>query len=237
MRSALGYFALFALVVAGLLLAVNFLAPDMLPGREDQARFVYLLMWLALIGGGMFGSYKARMGVAIKQALAWFAIFLLVVLGYSYRHDALNVGQRLQAELMPSKPVEVKQAAQTSDGYTVALHKADDGHFHAAGMINNTRVQFLVDTGASSVALTAADAKRAGLFPRDLKYNIPVSTASGHTFGAAVTLKSVRIGPIVIKNVQAIVMKDGLDQSLLGMSFLGRLQKFEASRDQLILRK
>lgn len=239
MRSALGYFAFFALVVAGLMLAVNFIAPDMLPGREEQGRFVYLLMWLALIGSGAAGSYKANMGVAIKQALVWLAIFLLVVLGYSYRNDMAGVWQRMQGELMPAKPVDVQDHSgpSTPAGYVVALRKGDDGHFHADGQVNGKRVKFLVDTGASTVALTEADARRAGVDMARLSFSIPVNTASGQTFGAAVTLDSVSVGRIKLKNVSAIVMKDGLDTSLLGMSYLGRLQKFEASRNQLILRK
>lgn len=239
MRSSLGFFAIFALIVAGLMLAINFIAPDLLPGKEDQGRFVYLLMWLALIGGGVLGSYRANMGVAIKQALAWLAIFLLVVLGYSYRDDMTNAWQRIQGELMPAKPVEVSGNTNSASpsGYVVALRKGDDGHFHADGQVNGKRVKFLVDTGASSVALTASDAKRAGIDLNKLSFSIPVNTASGQTFGAAVTLESVAVGRIKLKKVQAIVLKDGLGTSLLGMSYLGRLQKFEASRNQLILRK
>lgn len=239
MRSALGYFSLFALVVAGLLLALNFIVPDMLPGREEQGRFIYLLMWLALIGSGAMGSYRANIGVAIKQALAWLVIFLLVVLAYSYRDDVMGLWKKMQGELRPSLPVEVQDATNpsTHSGYVVALRKGDDGHFHANGQVNGKRVKFLVDTGASSVALTAADAKRAGYDLRKLNYNIPVNTASGQIFGAAVMLDSVAVGRIKLKKVPAIVLKDGLDTSLLGMSYLGRLHKFEASRNQLLLRK
>ncbi|ODT88380.1 TIGR02281 family clan AA aspartic protease [Phenylobacterium sp. SCN 70-31] len=130
-----------------------------------------------------------------------------------------------------------------------AVAKAADGHFWAeaevaaqaarnaqgAAQSTDTRVRFLVDTGATAVALTPQDAARLGFRPQDLKYAHNVTTAGGSARAAAVTLASVSIDGARLENVQALVVSDGLDVSLLGMSYLGRLTRFEATRETLRL--
>jgi aspartyl protease family protein len=114
-----------------------------------------------------------------------------------------------------------------------AVAKAADGHFWADADVGNQKVRFLVDTGATAVALTPEDAERLGIKPADLKYAHNVTTAGGSARAAAVTLASISINGARIENVQALVVSDGLDVSLLGMSYLGRLTRFEATRDTL----
>lgn len=121
-----------------------------------------------------------------------------------------------------------------------AVAKAADGHFWAeadvaSGSGVGQPVRFLVDTGATAVALTPEDAARLGFSPQDLKYSHNVTTAGGSARAAAVTLASVSINGARLDNVQALVVSDGLDVSLLGMSYLGRLTRFEATRETLRL--
>jgi aspartyl protease family protein len=116
-----------------------------------------------------------------------------------------------------------------------AVAKGPDGHFWADAEVNGQPVRFLVDTGATAVALTPKDAERLGLKPADLKPGYSVTTAGGQTHAAAVTLASVSVNGARLENVQALVVSDGLDVSLLGMSYLGRLTRFEATRDTLRL--
>jgi aspartyl protease family protein len=116
---------------------------------------------------------------------------------------------------------------------TGAVAKGPDGHFWADAEVNGQPVRFLVDTGATAVALTAADAARLGLKTADLKYGYNVTTAGGSARAAAVTLASVSVNGARLDHVQALVVSDGLDVSLLGMSYLGRLTRFEATRDTL----
>ena len=113
------------------------------------------------------------------------------------------------------------------------MAKASDGHFWADADVNGQRVRFLVDTGATAVALTPADAQRLGFKPADLKYGHSVTTATGSTRAAQVTLTSVSVNGARLQDVKALVVAEGLDVSLLGMSYLGRLTRFEATRDTL----
>ena len=120
-------------------------------------------------------------------------------------------------------------------GGITAIPKATDGHFWAEARVNQTVVRFLVDTGASVVALTPEDARRLGVDPSHLIYDRDVTTAMGKTKAASVMIDSMGIGQSRMQNVEALVIRDGLSTSLLGMSYLGRLRRFEATPSSLIL--
>ncbi|CAN7431725.1 TIGR02281 family clan AA aspartic protease [Phenylobacterium sp. LjRoot219] len=118
-----------------------------------------------------------------------------------------------------------------------AVMKASDGHFWAEGAVNDgARVRFLVDTGATAVALTPADAERLGFDLKTLKYGYSVVTAGGRARAASVKLASITIAGARLDDVDAVVIEKGLDASLLGMSYLGRLSSFQATRQALFLR-
>jgi len=92
------------------------------------------------------------------------------------------------------------------------------------------------DTGASAVVLTAEDARRAGVETSRLVFDVPVATANGGAMAAEARLDQVAIGPIVMRNVPALVARRGaLDESLLGMSFLERLKSYTVERDRLVM--
>jgi len=114
--------------------------------------------------------------------------------------------------------------------------RAADGHYWAEAMIDGRAVRVLVDTGASVVALTRDDALRLGLKLTPEDFSSTVQTAAGPARAAAVTLKSVAVAGAEIPQVQALVVEEGLAQSLLGMSYLGRLSAFEATPAGLTLR-
>ncbi len=118
-----------------------------------------------------------------------------------------------------------------------ALRKADDGHFWAEASVDGSRVRFLVDTGASVVALTPQDAKRIGVDEDELAYTQPIDTANGRVMAAHLMLKRVSVGGIEKRDVRAVVVPAGLSHSLLGMSYLGQLSRMEATPDALILRR
>ena len=126
--------------------------------------------------------------------------------------------------------------ASTLAAQPASISKASDGHFWAEAQVNGERVRFLVDTGATAVALTAADAERLGFSPKDLDFSYEVTTANGPARAASVKLASVSVAGARITDVEARVSDKGLDTSLLGMTYLGRLSRFEASPSSLILR-
>ena len=116
-----------------------------------------------------------------------------------------------------------------------SVAKAADGHYWAEGLANGARIRFLVDTGASNVSLTLEDARRLGVDPSALVYDRRVRTAAGDSLAAPVRLASLSVDGARVRDVDALVIGHGLPASLLGMSYLGRLARFEATPDALIL--
>ncbi len=116
-----------------------------------------------------------------------------------------------------------------------AIAKSADGHFWADARVNNRDIRFLVDTGATAVALSPDDARALGFSPGGLVYNYKVNTAAGPARAARVMLASISVDGARVDNVEAYVIENGLDASLLGMSYLGRLSGFTATPTQLVL--
>jgi aspartyl protease family protein len=118
-----------------------------------------------------------------------------------------------------------------------ALKAGQNGHFIVKAEINGRNVKVLVDTGASAVALSYEDAKDIGLHPGSLDYNVPVSTANGVVKAAGVNLDKVEIDGVRVSDVQGLVMPQGVMRgSLLGMSFLSKLQSFKVEDGVLYLK-
>lgn len=117
------------------------------------------------------------------------------------------------------------------------LDAGHGGHFITTADINNRPVDVLVDTGASTVALSYEDAERIGLRPRTLKYDVKVNTANGIGEAARVILREVEIDNIRVSNVEGLVLQRGaLRGTLLGMSFLSRLRSFSVQNGKLLLK-
>lgn len=160
--------------------------------------------------------------------------------GVRLTHERQEAREALAAaEQLPAlrQTASLTEPAPATGGVSAGVRKSDDGHYWAEAKVDGRHVRFLVDTGASTVALTAADAKRLGYDTRDLVFDQPVSTASGKTMAAAVTLDSVAVAGARIEDVEALVIEKGLETSLLGMTYLGRLSRFEATPQGLILRR
>jgi aspartyl protease family protein len=141
----------------------------------------------------------------------------------------------------PLRQTEAQVAVAQADtapavGEAASVVKSDDGHYWAEAAVNGQEVRFLVDTGASAVALTPDDALRLGFDPKTLNYSFTVNTASGQARAAEVKLNTVAVAGAEVDNVDAFVIESGLKQSLLGMTYLGRLSQFEATKSALILR-
>lgn len=129
-------------------------------------------------------------------------------------------------------------AAKKAEGGngTVEIPASGNGHYHAEVEINGRDVPVLVDTGATTVALTYDDAENAGIFLKDSDFTHTVSTANGTARVAPVMLDRISIGDITVRNVQGMVTERGrLETTLLGMSFLSRLSRVDMRSGILVL--
>ncbi|MBY5750623.1 TIGR02281 family clan AA aspartic protease [Rhizobium leguminosarum] len=225
------------LVVIGIGLAVLILNSDnsRILGlqSDDFGRVVYLLPIALMLSAGIWASRRS-VGETMRQMMIWLVIILALVTVYLYRQEALGVGNRLLAGLVPGRAVVV---TTSEGGQEIILHKLLNGHFKADVAVNSQTVEMLVDTGASMVALSREDAERIGIDLSRLTYSMTIMTANGRGRAAPVTLDQVAIGPIIRNNVAASVAEDGrLDQSLLGMSFLETLGSLQMQTDELRMR-
>ena len=110
------------------------------------------------------------------------------------------------------------------------------GHFQTDGRIDGQRITFMVDTGASVVALNESSAARFGLRPTPGQYTANVSTANGTVKAAPTRIEMLDVGGLIVRDVAAMVLPDeALSENLLGLSFLSRLKRFEYSNGMMVL--
>ena len=196
--------------------------------REDLPSVIYKIALLVLIGGMALALFRERFTQALTAMLLWVALALLLVIGYSYRFELREAVDRLTAELVPGRAV--------THGRNVEVVRTSTGDFAVTAQVNGAPVAMVLDTGATSVVLTRDDAKAAGLPLEVLAYTANIDTANGRARAAPVTLDRVAIGGLVERSIEALVAQPGqLKVSLLGMSFLNRLQSWEVRGDRLLL--
>ena len=196
----------------------------------DFGSLVYKIALLVFIGGAVVALFRERIMFAFKAAIFWVVIGLTLVVGYTYRYDLRDVGDRVLSELVPGR-------AATRNGGAVEISRGTRGEFLVIAEINGAHIATVYDTGASAVVLTQEAAKAAGLPLDFLNYSVAVDTANGHARTAPVTLDRLVVGGIVERSVPALIAQPGqLKTSLLGMSFLNRLRSSEVRGDKLVLR-
>jgi aspartyl protease family protein len=204
--------------------------PSMNMSTEDFGALAYNLALIVFLGGTVLVLFRERFSQALEAALFWVAVGLVLALGYTYRMELRDVGDRVLAEFVPGR-------AASRGVRTVEIVRGRSGDFQVATQVNGARANMVLDTGASAVVLTQEAAKAAGLPLEVLSYNVSVETANGRTRAAAVTLDRLAVGNIIERSVPALIAQPGqLRTNLLGMSFLNRLESWEVRGDKLIMR-
>lgn len=186
------------------------------------------IVFVVVVGSLVLTLFRERFATAVQMALIWVVIALLLAIGYTYRFELQDVSDRVLAEFIPGHAA--------TRGRTVEVVRRG-GNFSLAAQVNGARVPMALDTGATSVVLTQEAAKAAGLPLEVLNYTVNVDTANGRARAAPVTLDRLAIGGIEEHAVPALIAQPGqLHTSLLGMSFLNRLESYEIRGDQLLMR-
>jgi aspartyl protease family protein len=228
-RSLIGFVLAVGLVALGFIyLERNGITVASLNALDTSSVAVKVII-VALLAVVVIGLFRGRFSEAIKFVLIWIAIVLALAVGYTYRFELRDVADRVMAEFVPGHAA--------TRGRTVEVARGPGGNFVVATQVNGARVTMIFDTGASSVVLTHEAAKAAGLPLEVLSYSVAVETANGRTRAAPVTLQTIGVGGIVERDVAALIAQPGqLRQSLLGMSFLNRLEGWEVRGERLALR-
>lgn len=220
-----GWLAL-AVIALGLV-AAAILWPMVPP--ESEARFVYLVLFAVFLGVGLVWALgRMPLSRGLRHGAMWLLIGAIPFVGYSFRDEARYVFDRVAGDLYP-------QRGYGATATQISFRAGPGGHFVVNARVQGVRIPFLIDTGASDVVLTPADARRLGFDPQALDYSRVYQTANGVVMGAPITLREIRVGPVVVKDVSATVNEAPMDHSLLGMSFLSRTGGYRVGGDTLTL--
>ncbi|MFD1882761.1 retropepsin-like aspartic protease family protein [Paracoccus pacificus] len=182
----------------------------------------YFALLLIAVGGFLVVEMRTRPGQTIRQALAWLLIFLGVI-------AAAGLWDQISNTVSPRQI--------TLEGGRVEIPQGNDGHYRLTADLNGQPVTFIVDTGASTIVLSHADARRIGIEPDDLAYYGTAMTANGAVPTAQVTIARLTLGDISDTNVPAVVTQGELGQSLLGMSFLSRFVRVSIDNGVMVIER
>jgi aspartyl protease family protein len=201
----------------------------------DHQKFAAIAGAIGLFLAVALGVRSRRIGLAdfvraISGAVVWLGLIIGLTGVYAYRFEFGDIANRVLAELSPGE-VTIGQGGE------VIIPRRIGGQFIIAAKVNNVSTSFLFDTGASTVVLRAEDAKKMGVDVANLDYDVSVTTANGAALAADTMLDRIAIGPIVVRNVHALVARPGaLNENLLGANFLDRLQSYSVERGRLVLK-
>lgn len=182
---------------------------------------------------------------ALSMASGWLVSGAIVGAGLFYATEVKDIAKALlgikttppaQSEVAARRPGGRPGPELRANGRTVEIKSGGNNHYFATVDVNGRKIDVMVDTGASMVALTHEDARRLSLSPRQSDFTMQVQTANGISRFAPVTLDRVAIGGIEVRGVQAAVAEPGrLSTTLLGMSFLSRLQRVDMRAGVMVL--
>ena len=183
------------------------------------------LIYLSLLGGALLAyllvANRAALGSVLRSAVLWALIFVGVIAAVGLWDDIVRT-------------TSPGRAVSFGDGQA-EIPRDSSGHFYATLEVQGVPIRFIVDTGATDIVLSQADARRIGLDPAALVYTGRARTANGVVRTARVTLGEIAFGPFLDSDVPAWVNEGELDLSLLGMSYLNRFERIEIAGNRLVL--
>ncbi len=188
---------------------------------DDKAYLFYLAILLAMVAGWFLYGRRETIGKSLQQALIWGLIFVGVIIAYGFKDV-------FKAQIFPS-------AAVQNGAGSVTLSRANDGHFYATLAVNGQDVEFVVDTGATSIVLSKSDAQDIGIDIENLNFLGQSYTANGVVDTAEIRLNHITIGDISFYDMRASVNGGELHQSLLGMDYINLFSEFKISGNTLTL--
>jgi aspartyl protease family protein len=199
---------------------------------RDAHDWTYVVMWggfLLLLSRSLLTAGRGDILRGVGHVAIWVAVVGVLALGYLYRAELAQAPQRLRMALNVGAPV-------ATGPHELRVAQDDSGAYLVVGQVNGQRVLFMVDTGATDTVLSPADAQRVGVNLDALAFDRTAETANGLGYGAAWTADRLAVGDIRLAGFPVVVNKAPMSASLLGMSFLNRLDSFEVRDRTLILR-
>lgn len=209
-------------------LALTRLFPGRLNGPDSWGELLWGGGLLALVGARL-AAMRIGLGQAARNILLWLGLAAVLAAGYAYRDELGQAWLRIRSGLAPAY-------AATSGAHELLLSQDADGQYYAVGRVDGQPVTFMLDTGASDIVLSPADAQRLGIDLAALHFDAPYETANGVGYGARYRAGSLAVGPIRFDDVAISINQRPMRTSLLGMAFFRRLQSYSFEGRRLVLK-
>jgi aspartyl protease family protein len=194
---------------------------------ENQSlNLLMAVLMLVLVASGLFAR-RLPVGQMARMLLMWIGIFAFGFLIFSFRHEAKQVWQRVKAEVSPGGSLD-------SNG-ELRITKGEDGHFWVNAEMNGTKVRLMVDSGATTTALSSETAKSANIEVDQSGFPVIIGTANGNVEAWRARIAKLRVGPIERNDLAVVVATNFGDTNVIGMNFLSSLESWRVEGDTLIL--
>ncbi len=222
------WLALIAVLAGGLALLFKTF-PGQLQAPDDWGRMGYLVALIAALSAGLFRAREINWSQKARHAAIWVGVVAVMAVAVAYRGELEGVGQHLRSSFSGSYPV-------ATGAHEMVVPQEENGGFYVMARINGQPVRFQIDTGASDTVLSPDDAHRLGLDAPGLEFSRLAETANGTGYGAPINVGRLTIGLIEMTQMPMVINKAPMTMSLLGMSFLSRLESFQI-RDRRLYMK
>ena len=195
---------------------------------EDQnINLVFAIGALVLVASVLF-SRRIGFGEIVRNILAWGAIFALFIIGFSYQREILAVWSRVSGEMTGANE-------QMVVGDTLRIRQSADGHFWVEAKVNTLPVRFLIDSGATTTAMTLRTAEQAGIKISESPFPVVLVTANGSVEAQRGTIQSLQVGPMIAKDLPVVVAEEFGDSNVIGMNFLSKLGSWRVEGAEMVL--
>jgi aspartyl protease family protein len=195
---------------------------------EDQnINLVMAVGMLMLVGSALF-SRRIGFGEIVRTALSWVAIFAVFIVGFSYKNEIVDVWNRVTGELTGANNQQIV-------GNTLIIRLSEDGHYWVNAIVNGENMDFLIDSGATTTAMTLSDAQRADVEISESSFPVIVDTANGAVEAQRGRIQRLTIGSIETVDLPVIVAEEFGDSNVIGMNFLSKLKSWRVEGSEMIL--
>ncbi|GAA0482048.1 hypothetical protein GCM10009096_25430 [Parasphingorhabdus litoris] len=195
---------------------------------EDQnINLVFAIGALVLVGSALF-SRRIGFGEIVRSALSWVVIFAIFIVIFSYQHEIVGVWNKVTGELTGANDQQVV-------GDTLKIRQSADGHYWADAEVNGMPVRFLIDSGATTTAMTLKTARAAKVEINEGGFPTYLDTANGTVEAQRGKIQSLRVGPMMALDLPIVVAEAFGDSNVLGMNFLSEMKSWRVEQGEMIL--
>ncbi|WP_108809997.1 TIGR02281 family clan AA aspartic protease [Sphingorhabdus sp. Alg231-15] len=195
---------------------------------EDQnINLVFAIGALVLVASALF-SRRIGLGEVVRSVLSWVAIFAIFIVGFSYQKEIVGVWHKVTGEITGANEQQVV-------GGTLKIRQSPDGHYWADAEVNGMPVRFLIDSGATTTAMTLKTARAANVDINDGGFPTYLNTANGTVEAQRGTIQALRVGPMMALELPVVVAEAFGDSNVLGMNFLSEMKSWRVEGGEMIL--